>query len=629
MMGRFSRARTRGTIDRRVFVAALAVALGIAGSLVAWRPWRAGPPSRPWNVVLITLDTTRADRLGCYGARHDTPTIDALSRQGVRFEHCYCTVPLTLPSHSSLMTGWVSLRHGVHDNGPERLPPEADTLAEVLSRHGYSTAAVVGAFVLDRRFGLDQGFDHYDDQMPQSADDNKFRYTERNAGQVTDAALAWVEQTHEAPVFLWVHYFDPHSPYEPPGFDPKLAALEPYDAEIAYVDAQLKRLLDGLKQHLGDETLVILTADHGEGLGQHGEITHGLFTYDQTLRVPLIVHFPDARLAGRAVRAPVSLVDVMPSVLAWLKLAGPEGLDGVPLALDDIADQAASPPRALYFENRFPTNMYGWSAVEGIVLGRHKLVRAPRSELYDLEQDPRERTNLFDAGRELSRRLTAKLDEVVAQFAARPALSGPAAAVSEDDLERLRTLGYVGVSKPSNTAQTTPNAGLPDPKDMLPIYNQIQDLTTLFGQGQATRATEMLLNILEASDPANKRALRLAATLSLDEPALRARVIACLQRRALDDERPCIDAFVLGKLGVTLLADHRPAEAAEVFARLVQIEPHSAAACDYLAAAHEQLGDAAEADRWRKRARKLAQPSDQPPDWIPGVLEEQRPTPAH
>jgi arylsulfatase A-like enzyme len=565
---------------------------------------------------LITLDTTRADRLGCYGARNDTPTIDALAREGVRFETCICPAPLTLPSHCSLMTGLVPLRHGVHDNGPERLPRDADTLAEILSRQGYETAAVTGAFVLDRQFGLNQGFASYDDQMPSDAQASQFRYAERRAAQVTDAALRWLASEHGRPAFLWVHYFDAHAPYDPPDYDPTFATRTPYDAEIAYVDSQLRRLLAGVEEHLGGPTLVVLTADHGEGLGQHGEDTHGLFTYNQTMRVPLVVRFADGRHAGKVVDGPVALVDVMPSVIEWLGLQAPPLLDGVP-RLAGRADNTADskPDRPIYFENRFPTSAYGWATVDGLVVDRQKLIHAPKGELYDLERDPNERTNLFDSAGQRRRQLSDRLEELVAEISARPGLSRETAKVTDQDLARLQGLGYVGARPQASPADSIPARNLADPKDMLGVYRQIQDVTILFEQRQPARATELLLELLETKDPFNKRALRLLAARSVEEDALRNRAIECLRRATSETGRPCTDPFIFGKLGQWLLAVGRSADAVEAFETLVRLDPRSAAGCRYLAEAHRQAGNAAQARQWRDKALELSKAPDQQPDW--------------
>ncbi|MGD9724427.1 MAG: sulfatase-like hydrolase/transferase [Pirellulales bacterium] len=593
--------------------AAAGLGLLLAGG--CWAAIRfATSPSTPagprWNVVLITLDTTRADHLGCYGSRFDTPAIDALARDGVRFEQCYAPVPLTLPSHSSLLTGLVPPRHGVHDNGPQRLDERATTWPEILSRRGYETGAVVGAFVLDHQFGLQQGFAHYNDQMPADSG-GRFNYAQRNAAQVTDEALAWLAQPHAAPVFLWVHYFDPHAPYDPPGYDPAFAMRPRYDAEIYYVDTQLRRLLAGIDAQAAGPTLVILTADHGEGLGQHGEDSHGLFAYNSTLRVPLIVRFPDGRLQRRVVRAPVALVDVLPSVLSWLGIDVPLGLDGQLLPL---ADPPSATPRTVYFENQFPTSAFGWASVDGIMHGGYKLIRAPQPELYDLAGDPQERDNLFQADNERSQQMMKQIESLTSDFAALPSLEEREAAVSQPELARLRALGYAGAARPPTSAHLAAQP-LPDPKQMLPVYQQLQEIPVLIEQRQVGQATERLLDILEMRDPQNNRGLRMLAALPPEEPALRARALTCLERAVSHDVSPSSDPYVLGCYGRMLLADAQGAKAAEVFARLQRLEPTSAAACRFLAEAYRQAGDAAQAGRWQKRAGELALRKEPDPDW--------------
>ena len=343
-----------------------------------------GCGQRP-NVLLITMDTTRADRLGLYGyERAETPAIDGVGEEAIVFERCFSPVPLTLPAHSSLMTGLYPPRHGVRANGAV-VAPEAETLAEILRREGYATGAAVGAFVLDSQFGLGQGFDHYDDETQPRQ--RRFFYTERHAELVTDAALAWWNKQSTRPVFLWVHYFDPHAPYEPPGFDATFSHRHAYDAEISFVDQQVKRLVEAFDT---SETMVILTADHGEALGEHGEASHGLFVYNATLRVPLIVRFPDRRHAGQRISTPVSLVDVLPSLMSWIDLPIPPNLDGVPLPLEEGAAG-----RPIYFENDHLPSRFGWSRLDGVLDGDVKFIRAPRPELYDLAADRYEEHNLY------------------------------------------------------------------------------------------------------------------------------------------------------------------------------------------------------------------------------------------
>jgi arylsulfatase A-like enzyme len=335
-------------------IGAAAVALLAVAAVVRLAPPLLSSAPDDWNLLLVTLDTTRADRLGAYGYRHaETPALDALAEQGVRWERCYAPAPLTLPSHASILTGLVPIRHGIHANGREVLVDGAQTLAEILRERGWSTGAVVGAFVLDRRFGLAQGFEHYDDDLAGADEPPRFGYTERDASRVTDAAL---------------------------------------DAEITYADSQLARLL-GFLEETGKarRTLVVVTADHGEGLWEHGESTHALFAYDSTLRVPLIVRFPDGRGAGSVVSERAALVDLLPSVLGWLGQDAPSGLDGRALRLENAPPVATEPEtRAIYFENEGPAHLFGWSRLRGVVAGRDKLIVAPRPELYDIEDDPRE-----------------------------------------------------------------------------------------------------------------------------------------------------------------------------------------------------------------------------------------------
>jgi arylsulfatase A-like enzyme len=342
-------------------------------------------PSPPAiSVLLVTLDTTRADHLGSYGAaRARTPNLDALAAEGIRYEHAYSPAPITLPAHASLLTGLYPFEHRVRDNGDFPLSDRAQTLAEVLQRHGYRTGAVVAAFVLDRRFGLAQGFDSYDDVILEQRTSGSFGFAERQAPAVTDAALAWLsDQPPDRPYFLWVHYFDPHAGYEPHSNDSEFFGLPPYDAEISFADREIGRLLGRLSESGRDaETLVVTAADHGEGLWEHGEISHGYFVYDSTLRAALILRLPDRAHAGTAIAAPVSLVDVFPTVLERLGIP-PCDVSGVALPLAE--PDAGAALRSIYFENYAVAYSFGLSPLRGIVRGRDKWIEAPRPERYDL-----------------------------------------------------------------------------------------------------------------------------------------------------------------------------------------------------------------------------------------------------
>ncbi|HEX2465656.1 MAG TPA: sulfatase, partial [Thermoanaerobaculia bacterium] len=358
--------------------------------------------SGPANVLLVTLDTVRADRLGSYGyAGASTPALDGLAREGIRFSQAVATAPLTLPSHASILTGLFPPRHAVHQNGAAALPPTVPTLAEALHGHGYRTAAFVGSFVLDARFGLDRGFELYDDDIPRDPTTAvPGLEAERPGTQVVDRALSWLNADDQRPFFVWVHLYDAHAPYEPPEPYRSRFADRPYDGEIASVDAQVGRLLSYLDERgLAGDTIVAVAADHGEALGEHGELTHGLLLFEPTVRVPLLLRAPGRLPGGVVVGEPVGLADLAPT------LAGLAGVHlGLPSSSVDGRDLSASlaagdePPRVdLYAETEYP-RLFGWSALAAIRRGHAKYVAAPTPRLFDLESDPGETSNTLQAG---------------------------------------------------------------------------------------------------------------------------------------------------------------------------------------------------------------------------------------
>lgn len=377
------------------------------------RPVPTGP-----NVLLVTIDTLRADRVGAYG-REDaaTPTLDALAARGVLFETSIATAPLTLPSHATILTGRTPPRHGVRHNGIFRLSQDIPTLAQRLHEEGYETGAVVAAVVLAKHYGLERGFEHYDDEVSPSRAANIGGYHERNAEAVTDAALAWL-QKRERPFFLWTHYYDPHASYKAPEPYGSEYAADPYQGEIAYTDAQVGRLLDGIAARGRlEDTLVVVTSDHGENLGAHGERTHAYLIYDETQRVPLLMAGPGLP-AGRRVPALSSGADVAPTLLAQLGLAPLPGIDGRDLTASIHADGRADPgrePRAVYAESLANRYDHGFAPLYAARSESHLYIRAPRPELYHLERDPGQLENLLPAGAgEDSARLSRFLDEVLA-----------------------------------------------------------------------------------------------------------------------------------------------------------------------------------------------------------------------
>jgi arylsulfatase A-like enzyme/Flp pilus assembly protein TadD len=412
----------------------------------------------------MTVDTLRADRVGAYGAASaHTPTLDALAEEGTRFATALAPTPLTLPSHASLLTGLEPLHHGVRDNALFRLPDEVETLPERLRARGFATAAFVGAVVLDRQYGLARGFDRYDDRMGGRRAVGERGFAERRAGDVVDAALAWLEDA-PARFFLWVHLYDPHASYDPP---PGFLAVTPgdaYAAEIAYADAQLARLREAVEaRHARGGTLWVATSDHGESLGEHGELTHGLGLYDTTQRVPLLLAGPGVP-AGRVVEAPVGLIDVAPTILGLLGEAAPADADGRDLR-PLLRGEVPTEQRSFLLETLAPRLEFGWSPLFALRTQHHKWVLAPRPELYDLASDPAERDDRVD-----DPELAALRAELADALEARLAKARPAAWTSPPDAaERaaLEALGYVAPSVREPVEDLHAVSGL-DPKDGIP-----------------------------------------------------------------------------------------------------------------------------------------------------------------
>ena len=445
-----------------------------------WRERRLRAAARPLDVILITLDTTRADRLGCYGAAAGaTPRLDELARRGVIFRRAYSHVPLTAPSHSSLLTGLLPSRHGVHDNGGYVLKDEFATLAEQFVEAGYRTGAFVSAFVLDRRFGLARGFATYEDDVGGGPDQTQAEVK----GEVTvDRALAWLRAADPRPAFAWVHLYDPHLPYAPPEPFATRFKGRPYDGEVAYADAQVGRILDAVAAR-GRPTLVAAIGDHGEALGEHQELTHSYFIYEGTQRVPFLLSLPGSLPEGTVVEPVVRAVDLMPTVLEIAGLPVPAGLDGQSLA-PLITGRSTREPGPAYLESYHPRLWWGARELLGLRTGRWLFIRSPRPELYDVDKDPKETTNLAAAQPEELARLGARLD---AQKGAADPLAGRAT-TDPETAGRLRALGYVSGSTVA-PADTGPE-GLPDAKDNAPLLVFFSEAEELQARGQHAGALE-------------------------------------------------------------------------------------------------------------------------------------------
>jgi arylsulfatase A-like enzyme/predicted negative regulator of RcsB-dependent stress response len=570
-------------------------------------PSPAGKPS----IVLVSIDTTRADHLGCYGAREAaTPNIDRWAAEGVVFERARSSVPVTLPAHASLLTGRWPFRHGVRDNGVYRLPDDVPALAALLAADGYATAAAVGAAVLDRQYGLARGFSRYDDGMSSRRDD--LSIAERPAGAVTDAALA-AARALRPPFFLFVHYYDPHAAYAPPApFDERFRA-RPYDGEIAYVDEQLGRLRRELEAlGLLRDAVVVVTSDHGEGLGEHGEATHGVFLYDSTLHVPLIVAAPGRLIAGRRVTSPVALVDVMPTLLELAGAVAPPGLDGRSLVA--AAGGAALDARPMPLESEFGFNSYGWAPLAGLTDGALKWIDAPEAELYDLGQDAREERNVIEARRADARRLAQEWRKTVTE----DRRNRPAPGSDREAAERQARLAALGYVAGTTDAGAPRGKDLPDPKRAIGTLASINDARRLIGERRFDEAARLLDRVLQQS-PRNLSALILlgSARLFAGQPA---RAVAPLQRATLLAPASA-DAHY--NLGLAWLGVGDGAQAERAFRRTLELAPRQAEAAANLTGLLLQLGRPRDAEQALREAR--AQGAAHPLlDYLEGKLALER-----
>jgi arylsulfatase A-like enzyme len=459
------------------------------------------------KVLLITLDTTRADHLGCYGDTGAmTPNLDAFAKEAVRFDQAMTSVPVTLPSHATMFTGVDPPVHGVRYNGMFKLGAQSVTIAERLREAGFQTGAVPAAFPVNAKSGLGQGFAIYRDLFSEPGAD-KLKSTEsRKAADVTRLGLEWVRSAAKGPFFGWLHYYDAHYPYEPPFPFSSRFRDHPYDGEIAYVDAQLGELFAGLKREgIWDDLTVVIVGDHGEGLYEHGERMHAQLAYQSTLRVPLLIKSPGAR-RGSVISEPVTLADIAPTILDLAGRPVPEGLDG--FSLRSALGGAALPRRTLYFETLAGSLAFGWSPIEGVRRGKWKLIRSSDPELYDLDADPGEANNVFAAEGSVVADLSAILDEAIARWGKTSApAEATAAPLDAEELSRLTSLGYVGGSV------TAARRGGPSPRSMEHLESELLLLQDMMEQRRYRDVLVSAANVLK-DDPGNRLVLGGAAESS-------------------------------------------------------------------------------------------------------------------
>jgi arylsulfatase A-like enzyme/Flp pilus assembly protein TadD len=534
--------------------AATIVALSSLALLCAAGPAATPAPKPRPSVVLITLDTTRADRLGCYGRKDaGTPNLDKLAAAGVRFSDAWSPAPITLPAHLSMMTGCTPVTHGVRDNGDTRYSGRIPTLANRFAANGYRTAAVVSASVLDSIWGANAGFGVYDDRFEGKA--------ERSGAATTTRALELIGASTD-PIFLWVHYYDPHWKYEPPAPFADRFKSDPYQGEIASVDFEVGRLLAGLEKS-GRKTIVVVAADHGEGLGEHGERTHGIFTYRSTLRVPLLIVGPGIP-AGRVVGEPVSLVDIAPTVAALAGLLPATIEDGISLAGVILRGEAAPSKREIYYESMLPFDSFGWVPPRGDTDGRYAFIDLPKKEVYDLRSDPGQTKNLYAAADPLSASLVRRFDELAAGLAERAGVGSPVQPTDEQRA-KLASLGYLpGLSGKSGTPTL-------DPKDVFELADQVDRAKELHESGRYDETIAAADAILKRN-PENVPAITVRGQALLSQKRYREAASAFGNARA---RNPGI-AVVRFDLGSSLAGAGDTAKAEAEWRKAIELEPHFA-----------------------------------------------------
>ena len=557
---------------RRRILLGVVVLLLVAGSLTVWKfigP-KGGFERKPLNVILVTADTLRADRLGCYGnTRIATPNLDRLAESGVLFERTTTVTPLTLPAHSSIFTGTYPMYHGVRDNGGYYLEPEQITLAEILKEQGYATGAFVAAFVLDSRWGLDQGFDRYFDDFDLSKFETiSLDTVQRRGDEVLTEALAWLESVRQKRFFSWIHLYDPHTPYEPP--EPYLSQYGGvrwgrYDGEVAYVDSLMGELMEWLEaKKLADSTIVVFLGDHGESLGEHREIAHGFFIYDVTVAVPFILKTPYRKLQGRRVAARVRTIDLMPTLLDLMGLDVPEPVQGESLV--ELSSGATEDLGLVgYSESFFSRHHYGWSDLKSLSTGAFQFIAAPRPELYDLEADPFQQNNLASERPEEVRRFEQQLQEILDRYSAEGIDDKQPETLDAETQAQLAALGYLG--GPSKV-KIDPSAPLADPKDKIELYNLIKQAGGDSSEGRVDEAFEKIRRVL-AEDPDILEAHNILGNLHTKQGETKEAIEAYKEALARDPEyKPALSALAAAYEKTGRLDD-----AAAGYRRVLELDP--------------------------------------------------------
>jgi arylsulfatase A-like enzyme/tetratricopeptide (TPR) repeat protein len=542
------------------------------------------------SVLLITIDTLRADALRCYGhPTAETPWIDRLASGGVRFERAHAQNVVTLPSHANILSGRYPTDHGVRDNSGFRFPAGTETLATILKGKGYRTGAFVSAFPLDSRFGLNRGFDVYDDHLGDTEASPAFHMEERRGPLTVAAAQRWLGMVGEQPSFAWVHVYEPHAPYEPPEPWASRFREDPYHGEVSAADAALEPLLAPiLGAGVEGRTLVVLTADHGESLGQHGETTHGTFAYEPTLRVPLILYAPRL-FAPQVAKDPVRHVDILPTILDALTLPLPTKLPGRSLLELAVGRSAVAP--SSYFEALSAVATRGWAPLYGVIQDGMKYIDLPIPELYDLAADPEEVHNLAGSQAPTLERMRAHLDQLrAADRGLEPAEE------SAEVRERLKSLGYTAASAPARGKRYTEDD---DPKSLISLAAALDELIRLYRAGELPQARAL------GEDIVRRRPMPVAllhlAFVERESGELRAAVDTAGRAFALNPR----SAEAAALLGAYLNESGRARETVERLAPYAAAAPPDVDVLFVLGAALAQVGRGAEALKTFEQARTI------------------------
>ena len=635
------------------------------------------------NVVLISIDTMRADHVSAYGfPRPTTPNIDAVAREGVLFKNARTPVPMTLPAHVSMLTGTLPPTHGLRDNLLSRLPEGSRTLATRLKARGFATGAVVSTFVLDRRFGTGQGFDTYDDRF--DAVHKIGDLSERKGDEAARHATEWLDQHKDRPFFLFLHLYDPHDPYEPPEPFASQWKGDPYAGEVAFADHCVGQVTAKLRQlGLDDSTLLVITGDHGEMLGEHGELNHGFFIYEGALRVPLVMRVPGRQGAPRPLDLPVSLVDIVPTVLSLVGAEVPKDVQGVDLSPWIAGQGVGGGARSLYAETVTPTRYYGASSLLAVIADGWKYIETTRPELYDLRHDPAEAVNLFAREPARADALSRTLAAVLAAAGRAPGPAPQSAALDEEARQRLAALGYLG--RGGDTSAQGFDRSKEDPKDLIGFFRQDQRLNKLVEAKKYAEARALCDDMLRqrpgfadchlqmskiaaaegnldaartaaakavAVGPKNARAhLQLAAllrergdldgaighfrqALALDPDAPDTRTWlgrALAEKGQLDEAAHLLGPGAVGapesalaatQLGYVLARQGKRAEAIASYRRALVLDPGSAEAHAYLGSALAEGGEWDEAIAHFEAALKVRPENAELHDWLGMALRE-------